>query len=77
MSQEVKTSPFEIKFRLMKYKLSNMWLLTLLHRKGCKFDKSVLSNVLNGAIVSGSRYESIITYSKEILDNYEKWLNAQ
>ena len=59
----------EIKHRLRKYNLSQVWLINQLAMRGLQTDKTEMSSVLSGTRV-GAKSEYILNLSIEVLDHY-------
>lgn len=60
----------EIRHRLRKYQLSQIWLINQLAQKGLYTDKTEMSSVLAGTRI-GAKSEYILNMSIEILDLYQ------
>lgn len=61
------------RIRMMLYRntLTNAWIINRLEEKGINTEKSEMSSVLRG-VRKGTKAESIIKASLEILEHYEK-----
>ncbi len=61
----------EIRSKLQKHHLSNVWLINRLEEEGVVTDKTELSSALSGTR-RGNKVDRILDKSLEILDKYEK-----
>lgn len=61
----------EIRERLKRHRLSFVWLILELDKRGIVTDKTEVSSVFNGTR-RGAKADSIIQTSTVILDDYEK-----
>ena len=61
----------DIRSRLKKHQLTQVWLINQLGLKGIVTDKTEMSSVLAGTR-SGSKADAIIELSHDILDKYEE-----
>lgn len=60
-----------IRSRLKKHQLTQVWLINQLGLRGIVTDKTEMSSVLAGTR-SGSKADTIIELSHDILDKYEE-----
>lgn len=60
-----------IRSRLKKHQLTQVWLINQLGLRGIVTDKTEMSSVLAGTR-SGSKADAIIELSHDILDKYEE-----
>jgi hypothetical protein len=61
----------DIRSRLKKHQLTQVWLINQLGLRGIVTDKTEMSSVLAGTR-SGSKADAIIELSHDILDKYEE-----
>lgn len=61
----------DIRNRLKKHQLTQVWLINQLSFRGIITDKTEMSSVLSGAR-SGCKADTIIELSHDILDKYEE-----